>query len=388
MMIGLVGAPNKGKSTLFSAMTTLNVAIASYPFTTIAPNKGAAYATAECPDKSLNLKCKPHNSLCVNGTRFVPVEVIDVAGLVPGAHLGKGMGNQFLNDLMQADMLVQVIDASGKTDINGNQTEGSDPVEEVRMVREELVMWMVEIIKRHAKKLAAGKDKAEALAELLGGFRVDKKEINSALERSSLSLHISTWKESEIKNFASEMIKASKPMIVAANKVDSASDEMITKIREGLSDFTVIECSGAIELALKKAGKEGIIDYTSGERSFSTLKEASEEKRNGLKFMEGFLKKRSTGVQEVINTAVFNAMNCMVVYPVEDEYKYTDHFGNVLPDAVLVKGGSTASDLARKIHTELAAKMLYAVDARKKMRIAKDYELRNNDIIKIISAAR
>ena len=131
LLIGIIGAPNKGKSTLFSAMTAVEVPIADYAFTTIKPNMGVAYATTECADVGLGVKCTPRNSSCLDGIRKIPINIVDVAGLVPGAHLGKGMGNQFLNDIVNADVLVQVVDASGKTDINGGKAEGA--IERVKM---------------------------------------------------------------------------------------------------------------------------------------------------------------------------------------------------------------------------------------------------------------
>jgi ribosome-binding ATPase YchF (GTP1/OBG family) len=388
MLIGLIGAPNKGKSTLFSALTTINVDIADYPFTTIEPNRGIAYATSKCPDTELNLKCNPHNSICINGTRLIPVEIMDVAGLVPGASIGKGMGNQFLNNIMEADALVQVIDASGKTDINGNRSEESDPVQEVKMVNEELIAWMSGILKKHAKKFISSKNGGQMLIELMAGFKISKTMVENALSASALPDSVSAWDDSDIASFATEILRISKPIIIAANKIDRASEENIKRIHEELKQFEVIECCAVVELALKKAAKEGIIHYVSGNRSFEIVKDANADKQAALDFMRNFLEIRSTGVQEIINTVVFKTLNNIIVYPVEDENKYTNHFGDVLPDAFLMPQGSTPLDLAKKIHTDIADNMLYAIDARKKMRISKDYILKNNDIIKIVSAAK
>ena len=169
MLIGIIGAPNKGKSTLFSALTMHDVAIADYPFTTIDPNKGIAYATDKCPHRELGVQCKARNSLCIDGIRQIPVNVMDVAGLVEGAHLGKGMGNKFLNDLAAADALIILCDASGKTDAAGNAATGHNPMEDVEMVQGELVEWLSDIVKRHMKAMSRNPDGVTALGETLTG---------------------------------------------------------------------------------------------------------------------------------------------------------------------------------------------------------------------------
>src|SRR3989338_7459591 len=109
MLVGVVGKANVGKSTFFKAATLADVEIANYPFATIKPNHGVGFVKIDCIDKEFNIQCNPREGYCVSGYRFVPVNMIDVAGLVPGAHEGKGMGNQFLDDLNQADVLIHVV---------------------------------------------------------------------------------------------------------------------------------------------------------------------------------------------------------------------------------------------------------------------------------------
>ncbi len=389
MLIGIVGAPNKGKSTIFSALTMVEAEIAPYPFTTINPNRGMAYATRACVEKELGVKCAPRNSLCINGIRHMPVSIVDVAGLVPGAHMGKGMGNQFLNDLVGADMLIHVVDLSGKTDSEGNPGEDCDPADDVRMVHDEIVAWLGGILMKHIKSLYRKSGDGSALFELLSGFNVGEEQIRKAAELSSLSVTNMSWGEEDAKRFADALMGISKPTIIAANKMDVSKEGALEALRRKLGGFTVIGCSGAIELALKKAGSKGVIDYVPGSSGFEIRGKVSDEQKNALSYMAAYLKKNGgTGVQDVINTAVFKVLDNLVVYPVEDENKYTDHFGNVLPDAILMRRGSRALDLAGKIHTDLAKSMLYAVDARKKMRLGKDYELKDGDVIKIVSAAK
>ena len=332
MLIGIVGAPNKGKSTLFSALTMNEVPIADYPFTTINPNKGVAYATRKCVHEELHVKCSPKNPFCVGGTRMLPINIEDVAGLVEGASEGKGMGNQFMNDLSNSDCLIIVTDASGKTDPSGNRAEASDPIMDVKMVQQEIAKWVAD----------------------------------------------------------RTIPKSAKPSIIAANKFDATgADKNVSALKAAFGPDKVVGCSAAVELALKKAAKNGIIDYIPGASSFRILNEnISKEQREALGYMQNFLKTKGTNVQELLNRTVFGLLDLIAVYPVEDEHKYADHSGNVLPDAILVKRGSTALQLAEKIHTDIAKGMLYAIDTRTKMRIAKDYVLKDNDVIRIVSAAK
>ena len=388
MLLGIIGAPNKGKSTLFSALTMLDVAIANYPFTTIKPNHGVAYVSKKCVESELGVKCNPRNSICMNGTRLIPIEVVDVAGLVPNAHLGKGMGNQFLNDLISADAFIQVVDVSGKSDENGNPCEKCDPAKEFKIVNDELAYWLRDIIKRHISKIEKKGNGAAGLAGILSSLKVSEKQIEEAAERSYLSLS-GNWSDEDILSFSRELLRISKPVAVAANKLDMASKEDLDRLKAELKDTLVIGCSGAAELTLRKAAKAGIIDYTPGATEFNIVGKPSKEQEEALNYLAEYIKKNNgTGVQQLINSVAFNLLKMIVVYPVEDENKYTDHYGNVLPDAFLVKEGTTAIELAERIHTSLAKNMLYAVDAKKKIRVPKDYKLKDNDVIKFVSTAK
>ncbi len=389
MMIGLVGAPNKGKSTIFSALTMLNVAIADYPFTTIKPNLGVTYAIKACVETELGVRCRPRNGLCVDGIRQIPVNVVDIAGLVPGASAGKGMGNQFLNDLSAADVIIQVIDASGKTDISGNAAPGSDPAEEVAMLFDEMALWLSGIVLRHVSSLSKRADGVHALKEVLSSFNASEEQIGFAIKSANLSDAYISWDAGAASRFSREFIKTNKPIIVAANKLDVCQPGALDAIKKKLAGYTLVGCSGAIELALRKAAKSGAIGYRSGDKTINVKEGLSAEQRSAVEYMKAYLEKNGgTGIQELINTAVFGVARKIVVYPVENENKYMDHFGNVLPDALLLNNGSTAIDLAAAIHTDIAKHMLYAVDARTKNRLGKDYALEDNDVISIVSAVR
>lgn len=389
MIIGLVGAPNKGKSTIFSAMTALNVPIADYAFTTIKPNLGVAYIGKKCVESELGVKCKPRAGMCKNGTRYMPVNIIDVAGLVPGASLGKGMGNQFLGDLISADVLIQVVDISGKTDINGAVSESSDPYLEIEMIRRELAEWLAGIILKHMPELGRRSDGNVALHELLSGLKASLEDIDDAGSRSFLSLTSINWSKTEAIKFAEALIKINKPMVIAANKMDMGKPEALKALQSKVGSIPVVECSGAIELALSKAARSGVVDYDPSSGTIKVNDSAKKEQKDALAYMERYVKQHSgTGIQALLDMAVFKLLENVVAYPVEDENHYSDHSGNVLPDAMLMRGGSTAFDLAMRIHSDLAKTMKYAVDAKSKMRIQKEYVLKDNDVIKFVSTAK
>jgi len=232
-------------------------------------------------------------------------------------------------------------------------------------------------------------DGEHALKELLSGFNVTDEQVRSAAEASYLSASQVAWNKEETYRFSDALLRIAKPTVIAANKLDMSREKALDDLKSKLKDYTVIGCSGAIELALRKAGRSGVINYTPGASDFSVVGQISDEQKHGLDYMADYIKKNSgTGVQEIINTIVFKVLGNIVAYPVEDENKFTDHLGNVLPDAVLLKRGSRALDLANKIHTDLAKGMLYAIDARSKMKLGKTYELKDNDVIKIVSAAK
>ncbi len=387
MLIGIIGAPNKGKSSLFSALTLNEVKIANYPFTTIDPNKGVTYATEECAEKEFGIKCNARNSLCKNGIRYIPINIIDVAGLVEGANEGKGMGNQFLNDLINCDGFILVVDATGKTDSEGNFTnENYSPAKDAHIIIREVVKWLGDIIIKHKKSY---KGNNTAFYELVAGFGIEKDAANSIIESNSLPKNFD-WSNEEAYKFTEDILKNYKPVVIAANKCDVKNintENNIRELKEEFGEERVFECSAAIELALRKAEQRGIVEYKGN--SFDIVNSnISKEQKEALGMMRAFLDSGKSNVQKLINDLTFKILNNIVVYPVEDENKLTDHFGNELPDAILIKNGSTAQDLAAKIHTELASRMLYAINARTKIKISKTYILKDRDIIKIVSAAK
>ncbi len=393
MQIGIVGKPNVGKSTFFAAATMAPVEIANYPFTTIEPNKGVAYVRTPCPCKKHKVLCTPHISLCVVGTRLLPVELRDVAGLFPDAWQGKGLGNKFLDDLRQADALINVVDASGSTDIEGNPVNAGthDPTEDVLFLRTEIECWMREIIKNGFAKIARqakmqGSKPEAILAERLQGLKVTEAQIKDALREVPLPDDPTKWDDDLLLKLCGAIRERSKPMIAAMNKADIAPAGNMDRIRE--INPQCVPTMAETELALKKAAAGGLVEYTPGDPSFEIKEGAkvSEGQRKALDYMaENMEKNGGTGVQKCIEDAAFGMLDLICVYPVEDETKFTDHFGRVLPDAFLVPRGSTARDLAYRVHTDLGDKFIRAVNAKTKRTVGADYILQDGDVIRIVA---
>ena len=389
MKVGLVGKPNAGKSTFFTAITSATAQIGDYPFTTIEKNVGIAYVRKPCPSKELDLEPNPNNSLSVNGIRYIPVEVIDVAGLVPGAHEGKGMGNKFLDDLRQADVLIQVVDSSGNTDLEGNATEGANPIEEINFLKNEICQWIGEITmrtwSRSARAVEAGEKIEDFLSERLAGLKFSREHVITALRKASISKPVMKWGSDEGLIIAELLQSIAKPIVIAANKADISSEEDLNNLSNKGAIITVAD----YELALKKASEVGLIAYNAGDSDFNILSDnLTEGQRDALQKIKDFLKTRgSTGVQECIEKAVLEKLNLIAVYPVEDETHFTDGQGRVLPDAHLLPRDSSALDLAYKVHSDIGDNFIRAIDCRSKRIIGKDYVIQDGDIIKIVAGS-
>tara|TARA_B110000014_G_scaffold251761_1_gene229325 strand:- start:138 stop:1307 length:1170 start_codon:yes stop_codon:yes gene_type:complete len=389
MKVGLVGKPNAGKSTFFTAATSANAQIGDYPFTTIEKNVGVAHVRKPCPSKELGLEPNPNNSLSINGIRYIPVEVIDVAGLVPGAHEGKGMGNKFLDDLRQADVLIQVVDSSGNTDLEGNAVEGADPIKEVNFLKHELCQWIGEITMRNwsrsARAVESGEKVEDFLSDRLAGLKFSREHVFSSLRKASISKPVMKWGPEEGLILAEFLQDIAKPIIIAANKADISPKENL----QNLSKIGGIVTVADYELALKKASEANLIVYNSGDSDFEISSDKlTEGQKSALQKIKNFLNENgSTGVQECIEKAVLEKLDLIAVYPVEDETHFTDGQGRVLPDAYLLPRESTAHDLAYKVHSDIGDSFIRAIDCKSKRIIGKDYELQDGDIIKIVAGS-
>ena len=386
--LAIAGKPNCGKSTFFKAATMANAEIANYPFTTINPNFGVGYVRTKCPCHDLHLTC----GHCVDGNRFVAVNLIDVAGLVPDAHKGKGLGNQFLDHLRQADAILHIVDASGGTDSEGNPVGAGnhDPALDIKFLGYEMTMWVYGILDKHWTRLsrqAAVKTFSmhQGIADVFTGLGITPEEIRDM--ELALKINLVHANMEDLVPFCAEIVKISKPMLVVGNKVDEAPEVLRAKLAEAKVAFA----SAASELALRNAAAAHVVTYLPGDAEFKVADgiTLSAPQKAGLLKIAGVMKQNAgTGVQQAINRAVFELLDRIVVYPVEDETHYCDKQGRVLPDAFLMKRGSTPHDLAFQVHTDIGKGFLYAVDARTKMRIKENHVLKNGDIIKIVSAAK
>jgi len=396
-LVGLVGKANVGKSTFFSAATLKQVEIANFPFTTIKANRGVAYLRAPCVCRSFDVQDNPVNSVCIDGVRLIPVELIDCPGLIKGAHAGKGLGNLFLDEVRKADALIVVCDAAGATDENGQPCKPGthDPLEDLTIFESEFDMWLLSLIKRDWTKLARSaeserKEISEVLVEKLSGLGIGLKHVAQSIKDEGLDPYKSSiWSDKQLARFATRLRRASKPLIVAANKADvDSAEENIRRLKTAL--YRVVPTSAEAELSLRRASKAGVIRYTSGDSDFELLKPGllTEGQKKGLQLIREQVLQRwgSTGVQETLNSAFFSLLNRIRVYPVEDAERLADHNGKILPDVYLVEKGITAKEFAGVIHTDLMQSFIYAIDARSKRRLGEDHVLQDNDVIQIVAA--
>ena len=394
MFIAVVGKPSSGKSTFFSAATLVDVAIANYPFTTIEPNRGIGFVRIECVDKEFGVRCNPRTGYCKNHIRFVPVELIDVAGLVPGASEGKGRGNAFLSDLSRADVLIHVVDASGSTNEKGEPVAAGsyDPCNDIEFLEQEISLWFFGIIEKNWQKISKQpfESKAkllEAFSKALSGLSVRESQIEEALKKTSLlEKKLQQWAEEDKKEFAFALREASKPIVIAANKCDiPVAEKNIQRLKEKFPSRHIIACSGFAELGLKKAAKQGLIDYEPGAKTFAKKQALNEKQAQVLDAIQKMVLDRygSTGIQEVLEKTVFEILKYIAVFPA-GVHKLQDAEGRVLPDVFLLPPNSTAIDFAFKLHTTMGEGFIRAIDVKTKQTVGKEHPLKHRDAIEII----
>jgi len=399
MQIGIVGKPSSGKSTFFSSATLVDVAIASYPFTTIEPNKGIGFVRVEDAGKFFGVVSNPRHGFLVNDDpknpiRYVPVELIDVAGLVPGANEGKGLGNKFLNDLSQADALIHVVDASGSTDSEGKEVpEGShDPIIDVKFLEEEIELWFLKIMENNWAKIHRNPEKdfnkkVLILSQALSGIKILTHHIEKAMRTLKIDeKQFLMWTDEDKRNFARLCREYSKPIIIAANKCDLPSGEKnVARMKEAFPKTFIVPCSAASELSLRKAAKAGILKYYPGWNHFEVLGTLNEKQQAGLETIKkNVLEKfNGTGVQDCLDTVVFKMLNYFPVFPAGTK-GLVDSAGRTLADCFLMPPNSTALDFAYTLHTDMGDGFIRAIDVKTKQIIGKEHALKTGDAIELI----
>jgi hypothetical protein len=390
--IGLVGKPSVGKSSYFNAATTNDVPEGAYPFTTIDPSVGEAYVRVECAAPEFEETCTPNVGFCDDGTRYVPVKLVDVAGLIPGAHEGKGLGNQFLTDLNEADVLIHVVDFSGQTDLEGEATEGHDPREDIDFLETELDMWYLDVLGKGIERYEsgyAGEEKAieEDLAEQMSAFRTNEDEIKQVILSLDLPLDPDEWDRSDREAVAREIRRRTKPMVIAANKLDKpvaqANYDEITADPE-YDHLTFVPASAHAEKALKRAAEGGTVDYRPGDDDFEVTGAVSAEQEAGLEQIREFIAEYGgTGVQGALEAALFDVLGCIAIFPGSANGS-ADEKG-VFRDCFVLPEGSTTEDFAYHLHSDIGDGLLHGIDCRSERQVGADHELVHRDVVEIVS---
>jgi len=396
LTIAIIGKTNTGKTTLFNAATLLDAKISNFPFTTKKPNIGTAYVCDICVCKELGVKDNPLNSACIDGWRYVPVKLVDVPGLVKDAWKGRGLGNQFLSAIGQADALIHVVDASGSIDADGKITQpgSGNPVSDAIDIETEIYRWIADIIDRNRESIiheTASSSLADILAKSLSALKVHPSQTIQAIEKAQLKkFTFKKWNLDQTTKFAAFLLPIIKPSIIIANKMDISTSEKYFEILTKYYGRSLVAASSAkAELVLRRAQKKGLLQYTPGQEKFRIKEKAklTPKQEAALNYIEKRVMGKwfNTGIQQALNTVVFKLLKTNMVYPVSDEQKFTDHHTNVLPDVHLMPDGTTPVDLARSIHTTLAENYILAIDAKTGIRLPRDYNLRHKDIIKIVT---
>lgn len=398
--IGLIGKTNTGKTTFFNSASLSSSEISTYPFTTKKPESAMANAITLCVHPEFKVQDNPNNSKCIDGWRYIPIELIDLPGLIKDAWKGKGLGNQFLSVAAQSDVLLHIVDVSGGIDTTGKISEAGsgDPVSDFADIEEELIMWYHKIFEGNREKLSklisSGTDLIDAITDLYRGLGTKKIHVKDTLKATNLDdKKLDDFGIEDSKKFVSYLRKISKPTLIVANKIDvEGADKNFIRLRERFSDIITVPASADSELSLRRAEQKGLIKYSPGSEQFEILKpeELNDRQKNALDFIKKDImgEYMRTGVQFAINVAVFKLLKMNSIYPVANEEKLSDKKGNVLPDLILLKDGATVTDLANEIHSDLTKGLLYAKDLRYNLRLPKTYQLRDRDVISLVSASK
>ena len=259
-------------------------------------------------------------------------------------------------------------------------------------------MWYLKILEGNRDKVSKAihgdSDAIDAITDLYRGIGVKKWHVKNALIASELlEKDFDSYDMADSKKLAANLRRISKPTLIVANKIDvEGADKNFDRLRERYNDTIVIPASGDSELSLRRAEQKGLIKYSPGSEQFDIVKsdELNEKQTAALEFIKkGIMGEfMRTGVQFAINIAVFKLLKMNSIYPVANDQNLTDKKGRILPDLILLKDGATVNDLAREIHTDLTKGLLYAKDLRYNLRLPTDYQLRDRDVISLVSASK
>ncbi|RDW82188.1 p-loop containing nucleoside triphosphate hydrolase-23 [Coleophoma cylindrospora] len=405
-LIGLVGKPSSGKSTTLNSLTDASSKVGNFPFTTIDPQRAIGYLQISCACSRYNLseRCKPNYGACIDGRRSVPIELLDVAGLVPGAHEGKGLGNKFLDDLRHADALVHVVDVSGTTDAEGKATRGYDPSQDIVWLRSEIVQWIRgnlmqkwgSIKRRHVAVKATA---VETLQGQFSGYGSTASVVARTLDKLALKEPLEHWSDETIDKVVNAFTDEKFPTVIALNKIDHAdADKNISKIAKMQDPQSIVLCSAISEVFLRKLAKQGFIKYTEGSEFVDTREDLiadGDPEGGGLKELDEKLKTRienlkdmvlyrfgSTGVVQVLSRAA-ELLGLVPVFPVRSISSFNSGASGsnaVFRDCVLVKKNTTVAEVAKKVMGD--APLAY-VEGAGGVRVAEDdiVSVGKNDIL-------
>ena len=303
----------------------------------------------------------------------MPIELLDVAGLVPGAHQGKGLGNKFLDDLRHADALIHVVDVSGTTDAEGKNTRGYDPSVDIAWLRSEIVAWIRgnlterwgSIRRRH---MAVKATAVETLQAQFSGYGSTAKVVARTLDKLNLKEPLESWDDETIDRVVNAFTDEKFPTIIALNKIDHPdADANIARIAKMEDPNRIVLCSAVSEIFLRKLAKQGYIKYTEGSEFVDTrddliadgdpegggLKELDDKNKTRIENLKDMVLYRfgSTGVVQVLSKAA-DLLGLVPVFPVRSTSSFNSGASDskfVFRDCVLVKKGSTCAEVARKV---------------------------------------
>lgn len=367
-VIALVGKPSAGKSTTLNSLTDANAKVGAFPFTTIDPNKATGYLEVDCACARFGKQalCKPNYGYCRDGKRGVPIMLLDVAGLVPNAHLGKGLGNKFLGDLTEADCLIHIVDVSGTTNAEGKATRGYDPLHDIEWLQDEIFKWILgnlmerwgSVVRKHTATKATT---LETLRQQLGGYSANKQLIGKALDLLPGLAPLQDWDNETIEKVVKSFMQVKFPTVLSLNKMDHPdSDKNVSKIILKYPELKSVLTSSITEVFLRKLANQQYIKYDLGTEFVDTiddlgpeskLKPLDDKLRNRIENIKDLVLYRfgSTGVVQLLQAAA-DVLGLIPVFPVRSIYNFTGSSGEyVFRDCVLVKKGTPVISVARKI---------------------------------------